>query len=1502
MVSVVWLVLGALIVSVKADDKPCTVHGKGKYFDLTALKSSKDYHVTGTDDDLFPINMCQGVRTETYGIKDGAIKDEEVAAFIRRDHGDFVLGKVNTTLSIYDGRPRLVLSEGSKCKSSNGDTLDIRASTIVDFVCDPGVFGPGQPRLVAQLPPGKADAACAFVIEWKTHYACPIGEGGFIWNLFVFLAVTFLSLLAAYTVLGTLYNRYVLQLRGFDQIPQFSLESMKYHTFEAIDWLKDIAATLDIPGNHPYERARNPRTPNPVSHQAQAGGFSLHDDEANIGFSRQQPETNPVSHQTQVLAAEAQRAGEPQSLSQLPTSAPPPPKLMTGARVPVKLQVREASKAEREFMLGEEDEDDDDEDESDSEEDTPREENPPSGSQRTNQPPSNPSNKPLAVCGGAQGLCHSFVVRFQPFSQPSTSVSSSTPAPTTKMDDATPLQKSDSNARPDAYTLSYPAWQSQDMAPGNGGISIPSHDNGNGSAPQDDRNWNGGGRSPMREDRNPEPPRRSSRSRSPVRRDDREDRDRGERGGRDSGGNNPGNNLHVSGLAHKVDTRDLEAAFARSAGESRGFGFVTMESVEEADAAIVALNSTEFMGKIMTVEKARRARARTPTPGRYYGPPKRFEYERPYDPRPYDSRYSRDYDDRRDSRRGGGGGGRDDYYRRDYDRRDDYRDRDRGDRYNRDDRRYDDRRSHITGLLPLLHVTPMYRVFLGAPPASALNSTESYHWQTISTSDLRHPHSTPLTAANSNEQESFMQWPKSISASRLQRADSFMYLPATLEAASRRISMIYRNAIFDRTEAGDADEPEEEEGEDGGRQLRGDMTTVITWPPTNPGEGDSVGEASRLTRSRGSVSFLRSGSQDESMAPPPAPDGEISAVSDSGFFESQQTQSFNYSDASSIARFPTFHFNIHALSSLSQLTKVPNAQGRLVSATVKGRKVNLLLAILEVDGPETITIRNGKDAGKKVGLLKLILGDQEGSVCKLTAWREVAEEWGGVGKGLGCKRGDVVHLENVTVDCDPSTSPNLTASPNLKSKMIVCYRTMPYAHEDGVFRPDLRLGESDPCVRKVAAVRRFYVSASNRTITVVDLNRPLKDTDLHRYLTYYAPRIRKIPITASPGVTMFSLQARKGLQWAINDGPGTLSPNLKKFARDNFDLLVEGFDPRPAADTFSYTSLFTWVNTRSVTYASDRHLALGAVVYPSSKNVPNLEHLVLETNDSPLIHYALTSSPWTHLKDLTSLSIEAEDIPHISFLPQVAQFTIRKPADLSTSPTKPACGAFSSLKALAIRRGEDAHHWLLSGTSTGILKCNNSHLKVEDDYLAYNEWRWLQDSDIMVYERDDMALIRQTDITPLFNFKELQHLMFCVRGRARITAEDVNAITESWPQLQSLELCGTHSIAQNPYVDHTHLSTILHGCPLLEHLDLPLTLPGSQNPRNCPTPFAKLQQLHVCDAPIISPSRVGSFIKHNFPGLKVLDVQHTWAYMECKNQTRWDAVAKAFGSEQRWSR
>lgn len=238
------------------------------------------------------------------------------------------------------------------------------------------------------------------------------------------------------------------------------------------------------------------------------------------------------------------------------------------------------------------------------------------------------------------------------------------------------------------------AWQSQDMAPSNAPISIPTGDVTMANGATDSQAWDGV-RSPGRG--GGDLPRRSSRSRSPG-------RGNGDDRNRDGGGQNPGNNLHVSGLSSRVDTRDLEAAFAKigrvkkasvmydpHTRESRGFGFVTMESVEEAEAAVTALNATELMGKAMTVEKARRGRARTPTPGRYYGPPKRSDRERFYDPRPYDSRYARDYDH---EERRGGRGRYDDRPPRDYDRG--YRDLDRGPReydrgYGREPRDYDRR-------------------------------------------------------------------------------------------------------------------------------------------------------------------------------------------------------------------------------------------------------------------------------------------------------------------------------------------------------------------------------------------------------------------------------------------------------------------------------------------------------------------------------------------------------------------------------------------------------------------------------------------------------------------------------------------------------------------------------------------------------------------------------------------------------------------------------------------
>ncbi|XP_062085112.1 serine/arginine-rich splicing factor SR45a isoform X2 [Humulus lupulus] len=95
---------------------------------------------------------------------------------------------------------------------------------------------------------------------------------------------------------------------------------------------------------------------------------------------------------------------------------------------------------------------------------------------------------------------------------------------------------------------------------------------------------------------------------------------------------NPGNNLYVTGLSPRITKRELEKHFSTEGTvvdvhlvvdpwtrESRGFGFVTMSKLEEADRCIKYLNRSVLEGRVITVEKARRRRGRTPTPGRYLG-------------------------------------------------------------------------------------------------------------------------------------------------------------------------------------------------------------------------------------------------------------------------------------------------------------------------------------------------------------------------------------------------------------------------------------------------------------------------------------------------------------------------------------------------------------------------------------------------------------------------------------------------------------------------------------------------------------------------------------------------------------------------------------------------------------------------------------------------------------------------------------------------------------------
>lgn len=102
-------------------------------------------------------------------------------------------------------------------------------------------------------------------------------------------------------------------------------------------------------------------------------------------------------------------------------------------------------------------------------------------------------------------------------------------------------------------------------------------------------------------------------------------------------------------------------------------------------------------------------------------------------------------------------------------------------------------------------------------------------------------------------------------------------------------------------------------------------------------------------------------------------------------------------------------------------------------ASARG-KTCLLLAVLEVDGPDEVTIRRGPDAGRVVSVLRLIIGDEESTIRKLVAWREVAETWGGAAQeAVGIRRGDVVYFE--------SAPPSLLQAP-MTSAHVVCASTL----------------------------------------------------------------------------------------------------------------------------------------------------------------------------------------------------------------------------------------------------------------------------------------------------------------------------------------------------------------------------------------------------------------------------------------------------------------------------
>ena len=93
-----------------------------------------------------------------------------------------------------------------------------------------------------------------------------------------------------------------------------------------------------------------------------------------------------------------------------------------------------------------------------------------------------------------------------------------------------------------------------------------------------------------------------------------------------------GKKLYVGNLTYGVTDSALEQMFApfgtvqsaqvimdRDTGRSKGFGFVEMESGEQAQTAIKAMNGQDNNGRALTVNEARPREERSGSRGAYSG-------------------------------------------------------------------------------------------------------------------------------------------------------------------------------------------------------------------------------------------------------------------------------------------------------------------------------------------------------------------------------------------------------------------------------------------------------------------------------------------------------------------------------------------------------------------------------------------------------------------------------------------------------------------------------------------------------------------------------------------------------------------------------------------------------------------------------------------------------------------------------------------------------------------
>jgi hypothetical protein len=180
----------------------CVVEVPEGHVDLNPLRKTQGNYEINNGKSTIQLNVCGPLNIDS---RNKCNAEASICEISNNQEFSFSLGD-NPYIEAQHGGITLKYDDGDFC--DNGE----RRKSTVRFLCDPNSFG--HPALVDET------HHCIFNFEWKTSAACPVVASGKSVGATVFWV--FFSLFLIYLALGILYKRFILNTRGWDQIPNIN--------------------------------------------------------------------------------------------------------------------------------------------------------------------------------------------------------------------------------------------------------------------------------------------------------------------------------------------------------------------------------------------------------------------------------------------------------------------------------------------------------------------------------------------------------------------------------------------------------------------------------------------------------------------------------------------------------------------------------------------------------------------------------------------------------------------------------------------------------------------------------------------------------------------------------------------------------------------------------------------------------------------------------------------------------------------------------------------------------------------------------------------------------------------------------------------------------------------------------------------------------------------------------------------------------------------------------